>query len=135
MNKSLSWIIGVALVVVIAIFLGRTTSNPVSQGSVSQGSEYNATSTYRANGVPQFPNTQVIKTFAGTLGSVVITGAVAGTIRLYDATSTTDVSSTTLAIFPSSTAAGTYTFDVGFSRGLIVGTTVGLAPTTTITWR
>lgn len=105
-------------------------------GSVAVSGEYNSVTTYSKLGVPLFTNVQTIKSnTSGTLGSVVITGAVAGSMRFMDATSTTDISSSSIAIFPASTAAGTYTFDVNFYRGLIVESTSTLLPTTTITYR
>ncbi len=98
------------------------------QGSTARGSEYQGTTTVANTG--------------GTLGSVVITGAAAGVINIYDATTsnvnlrTPGLSSTTqlLATIPASTVAGTYTFDRVFFSGLYVSI-VGTTPTTTITFR
>lgn len=126
-------IIGLLVMILSALGGGYTATN---LGSIQDGQAYNATTTYKFNGAPTLANPVVLKSnMAGTLGSVVITGAVAGPMKFYDATSTTDVSSTTLTILPASLAAGTYTFDVAFSRGLILGTTANLVPTSTITWR
>lgn len=80
--------------------------------------------------------------FAGTLGSVVITGAGAGTMELYDATTSnsslrTTVATTSLtkiASIPASAAANTYTFDVRTLTGLIWEAT-GTKATTTLTYR
>ena len=105
-----------------------------SLGSITEGQEYNATST-SSNGAG-LPARSVIKTSPGALGSVVITGATTGIINFFDATSTNHANhaTTTIASIPASAAAGTYTFDVAFSRGLLVEVT-GVAPTSTITWR
>ncbi len=77
-----------------------------------------------------------------TLGSVVITGAAAGVINIYDATTsnvnlrTGNVPTSTIlkATFPASAAAGTYTFDTTVTNGLYVSI-LGTMPTTTITYR
>lgn len=107
-------------------------------GSVAQSSEYKSTTT--RSGV--FPTLVAVKETPGTLGSVVITGAAAGVINFYDAT-TTDITKRTgnkatstiiLPTFPASAATGTYTFDISFYDGLIVET-IGTMPTTTITYR
>lgn len=130
--------IGTLLAIVLALgiyFFGVVNRETGTLGSIGDGQAYNATTTYNKLGVPLFTVLQQIKPTAGTFGSVVITGAVAGAMRFQDATSTTDVSSTTIAVFPASTAANTYVFDVAFSRGLILESVAGLQPTTTITWR
>lgn len=135
MNKILSTFIVIGLLVVgFGVYSPKPTVN--SLGSVVQSGEYQATTTYSKLGVPLFGTNQtIISNNSGVLGSVVITGAVAGPMRFMNATSTTDVSSTTIAVFPNSTAAGTYTFDLIVTRGLILETTANLLPTTTITWR
>ena len=125
-------IIGVLLAIVALFGGGYTASN---LGSIQDGQAYTSTTTYSKLGVPTFTTTQQIKTYGGTLGSVVITGAVAGRMVFMDATSTTDVSSTTISVFPASTAANTYVLDAAFGRGLIVESVSALQPTTTITWR
>lgn len=135
MNKILSALIVIGLFLVgFGVYSPKQTVK--SLGSVSKSNEYQATTTYSKLGVPLFGTNQtIISNNSGVLGSVVITGAVAGSMRFMNATSTTDVSSTTLVVFPSSTAAGTYTFDLVAPRGLILETTTSLLPTTTITWR
>lgn len=135
MNKILSALIVIGLLVVgVGVYSANPTGN--SFGSVMQSGEYQATTTYSKLGVPLFGTNQtIISNNSGVLGSVIITGAVAGPMRFMNASSTTDISSTTIAVFPNSTAAGTYTFDLIVTRGLIVETTSGLLPTTTITFR
>ena len=133
MNKS-TIIIGGIIIALLAFFLFKTDGKTIV-GSVAQTGEYQATTTYSKLGVPLFQPNAVISGSRGTLGSVIITGAVAGKMVFMDATSTTDISSTTIAVFPASAAAQTYTLDLRFYRGLIVETTTGLAPTSTITFR
>ncbi len=125
----------VAILALFGIYSGGHTLS-----SVEQGNSYSATTTYSKLGTPLFGVSQTlvggtVALTPGTLGSVVITGAVAGAMKFMDATSTTDISSTTIAVFPASTAANTYTLDLNFYRGLIVETTAALTPTTTITYR
>lgn len=127
----------VSLAVIALGFLAVFEHAPAAQGSTIQGSEYQATTTTTGN----FLND--ISLNAGqTLGSVVITGAAAGTIDLYDATTsninlrTGNLASSTilLASFPASAAVGTYTFDRIARYGVYVHI-VGTMPTTTITFR
>lgn len=125
-----------AAVVFIAIFaiVSVSRSPRVTVGSVIQGSEYYATSTNQNS-----TNFSVIRPGYGSLGSVVITTVGTAPFILYDATSTvtnTQWATTTLAYFGASTAAGTYTFDANFSKGLLIeyGIT-GTRASTTITWR
>lgn len=106
----------------------------VIAGSVSNGSEYNATTTDATWNTSY--NTVVTGT--GTLGSVIVTLTSNAPIAFYDATTTgphSDHATTTIAAFKTTTA-GTYVFDAVFTRGLVVETvsTVGKA-STTITYR
>lgn len=136
MNKIFSTLIVVGLLVIgFGVYSPKQTSN-VKVGSVAQSNEYQATTTYSKLGAPLFGTAQtIISNTSGVLGSVVITGAVAGPMRFMNASSTTDISSTTLVVFPNSTAVGTYTFDIVAPRGLILETSASLLPTTTITFR
>lgn len=135
MNKLIGTLIAFVLIVLGGVTLiGK--NNVTTLGSTTVGNEYHATTTYTKLGTPLFGTTQtIIDNTQGTLGSVVITGAVAGSMRFMNATSTTDISSTTIAVFPASAAVGTYVFDLVISRGLILETTANLVPTTTITYR
>ena len=110
------------------------------EASVPIGNEYQSTTTRSAWGGVPMVNLTVISTGQGALGSVVITGAGTGVMNIYDATSTVNNAqwaTTTLASFPVSAAAGTYTFDAIYRKGLlveIVGASAGTA-TSTITYR
>ncbi len=108
-------------------------------GSVNLANEYHATTTQQI--APITPAYFTLKSETGALGSVIITGAATGNFTLYDAT-TTDVTKragatstlTVLAHFPTSAAAGTYTFDEVFFKGLLY-TSVGNMGSSTITYR
>lgn len=130
--------LGVGLIVIAFTFAILTRTPDKVLGSTSRGSEYQATTTTAGSFLPE----QLLQTGGGTLGSVIITGAAAGVINIYDAT-TSNVSLRTnqpasssilLATFPVSAAAGTYTFDRVFFTGLYVSV-VGVMPTTTVTFR
>lgn len=145
-HKSLTlisiWTIAVVSILLIAGSVYFNSLKLVS-GSVNDSSAAYESTTTRAS----FDGTAITATGAapktlsvgfGTLGSVVITGASAGTIDLYDATTTgahSDyVGTTTLASFPLSTVAGTYTFDVQYKKGLMLVLS-GTTGTSTITWK
>lgn len=127
---------GILALLVILVPKLELAENGRATGSVTQGNEYFASTTKNYMGT-SMPNLSVLKVGSGSLGSVVITGAAAGVINIYDATSTvtnTEWATTTLATFPASTAAGTYTFDATFKKGLLVEILTA-TPTSTITWR
>ena len=129
-----------ALVIIglgIIVFLLRPTFDS-SLGNIADGQAYNSTTTVA--GVWSTP--QILKSGSGTLGSVTITGVGAGTIGIYDATTTSillrasnlSTSTITKAFFGASTAAGTYTFDSTFNTALLVDI-VGTVPSSTVSWR
>lgn len=138
MNKTLTIILGFAILIGGLFGYNAIRETPKTLGSIQDGQAYSSITT--ATGLTA--NKDLIKLGSGTLGSVVITGAAAGTFELYDATTTnaslrtiTATSSLTkLASFPTNAAVGTYTFDIAFSQGLIVAFT-STQGTTTITYR
>jgi hypothetical protein len=125
-----------AIFAVVLIALFSNFKADTAFGSVTMGNEYHASTTKNFAGATM-PNLSVLNTGPGALGSVVITGAGAGTINIYDATSTvtnTGWPTTTIATIPASAAAGTYTFDVIYQKGLLIEI-LGAYPTSTITYR
>lgn len=142
--------VAVVSVGVVVLTTGKDVDGLVSKiegllslGSIETGQEYQATSTAESAVYgAEAGSPIVIKTRAGSLGSVVITGAASGIVHFYDAT-TTDASARTvsattsllIATLPASLAAGTYTFDVVFTDGLILDLESGTMPTSTITYR
>ena len=139
MKKYILFSLAVLGVLAISTAISVLLRQPMTvQGGVPIANEYLSTSTpavWLATGKPI-----TLQEGNGALGSVTITGAGAGSLLFYDAT-TTDITkrtgalaTSTIASIPVSAAAGTYTFDARFSKGLIVEM-VGSSPTTTITWR
>lgn len=136
MSNKTKIIIGIVVVVLLAVLSSYKTSPTAKLGSIQDGMAYNGVVT----GLGQ-QTSGLIKLGGGTLGSVVVTTAGAGSFVLYDAT-TTNVNlragaTTTLrqlAAFPGSATVGTYTFDTAYSMGLIVEFT-GTQGTTTLTYR
>lgn len=130
-----------ALVIVISsVLLSRPANQAI--GSVSLANEYHSTSTRSLPVGTQIAALTLLDSGDTTLGSVIITGAGAGFINFYDATTssvllratTLATSSITLASIPPSAAAGTYTFDLVAKYGLLMEVT-GTAPTSTVTYR
>jgi hypothetical protein len=126
------------LAVFLVLYFFVAGNAPHAAGSVGIGNDYQGTTTSQG----RFTNDITLATGTGSFGSIVITGAAAGVINIYDAT-TSNVSARTgqtasstilLASIPASAAAGTYTFDRVYENGLYVDI-VGTIPTTTITYR
>lgn len=145
MDKSLSMFLGGGLVVAIVIVVFLLGRNPQTLGSVSATNEYQATSTAPNAVYGALTADALIRTGRGSLGSVVVTGAAAGVLNFYDATSTNvqngraaamSTSTILIASLPASIAAGTYVFDAEFTNGLYIELEhSGTMPTTTVTWR
>jgi len=132
-----------ALILALTGYVAGVKDTPTPTfGSQVVGSDYNATSTKNFDGT-ELTNLTVLKNRGGgSLAQVTITGAGAGVLYFWDAT-TTDINkrqsnqaSSTILIgtIPASAAAGTYTFDAQLLRGLIYEE-VGTAPTSTIMYR
>lgn len=126
-----------AIVLLASVLFLRPTFQ--TYASVSQGSEYQSTTT---SSLITQANISIVTGTPGTLGSIVLTGTSTGAITLYDAT-TSNVnlrtkqaasSTITLANIPIDASPGTYTFDSHYFNGLYLNIS-GTAPTTTITFR
>jgi len=107
---------------------------------VTVGNEYTATTT--PDGGVWLDG--LIKAGWGSLGSVTITLAGDTAFTLYDATSTAAIASwqgtrtnstQQLAVIPASLVAGTYTYDVTFTEGLVIDVVSGTLGTSTIAYR
>lgn len=119
-------IIAVLLAIVAALGGGAVL------GGSTAGNEYTATST-----AASFAGThRQLKVGAGSLGVVTISSTSAHALTLWNATSTTDSASTTIATFKASVAEGTYQFDTAsFSRGLVVSAEAGYQGSAVVGWR
>lgn len=131
MELSLNKKIAGVVVAILALF--GVSSVSTNFGSVARSSEYHAkTSAAIWANVPK-----QIFDGAGTFGSIVIGTTDATIVEFRDATSSTDIASTTIAIVAASPAIGsTMTFDYAVKRGLFVNTTSAFsAGRYTITYR
>jgi len=109
-------------------------------GSIIEGQSYNVTSTVHT----AITENKQIRGGWGSLAQVTVTGAGTSAFSLIDTTSTESLatdgrfstSTQLLATIPASLAAGTYTYDVTYNKGLFIYfDVVGTHPTTTITYR
>ncbi len=141
-NKSQKIILGLIVfgALISSLVVTFFNSKPqVVSASVSQGSEYQSTTTPI---VGFTNNSQIATTSYGTFGSVVITNVGTAAFTVYDGT-TTDITkrtnnaaTTTLASFGASTVAGTYTFDsIVTHGGIVISFGAGTQASTTITYR
>lgn len=133
-----AFLLGLLVMLGVLYFVNKPM---LSVGSVMTTSDYIATTTRNFDGTAM-TNLTVLRNGPGAIGNVVITGAAAGTINLYNAT-TSDVtkrtnnvstSSILIATIPNSAAAGTYSIDASFGNGLLVEL-LGTIPTSTILTR
>ena len=129
--------IGVLLVLFGVVYVNNLGDERV-MGSISgSGDAYNATTTNYLMPT-NYPQGVALKIGQGILGSVVISNATAvGTLDIYDATTTINgavYGTTTLAQFNTGATSGTYTFDVAFSKGLLIIPSAMLA-SSTVTWK
>ena len=143
MTNKLALPLSIAVLALLAVLYLLSIKTPLAEGSIIQSQEYSATST----GASAFFGSQTASTLVrsgpGALGSVIIEGAAAGVVNIYDATTTdknrrtnnTATSSILLVSLPASLAAGTYTFDIGYNTGLLIDLYAGTMPTSTITYR
>lgn len=136
-------IIGV-LLAIVALLGGGAAMN---LGSVSVGDQYQSTTTPAvATGTNLCPaRVGMASSTTGVLGAVNVLASGAGVLVIYDATTTNanlrsaDQATTSIrmATFAASPTAGSYHFDIGFKRGLLVDyTTTGTGvSSTTISYR
>lgn len=137
-NNKWSIVVILAAITLTAFLIFENAQTVVGSVDTDVGGYYSTSTRVYPTGAA-LTNLTVLKSSSGILGSVVITGAGAGTLNLYDATTTnknlrTRAATTTLLSIPASAEAGTYTFDIIFNDGLIYEIS-GTAPTSTITWK
>lgn len=140
-------IILISLSVALIVLAVALTQKPITKaivGSVSQASEYHATTTSPTAYSFASGERVLNSTGYGALGSVIVTsaGSAGGNIEFFDATTTnpslraSNMSSTTILVasVPTNLAAGTYVFDTSVTYGLIM-VIKGTVGTTTVTYR
>ncbi len=122
-----------ALLALVAFLGGGATV-----GSVTQGSEYQATTTSAIFGVAgTSARRQVVisSNQSSVLGSIVVASTTNAYFKVWNATSTTDIASSTITTIATSTSAGTYTFDANITRGIIIDVGIGFNGEYTVTYR
>jgi anti-sigma28 factor (negative regulator of flagellin synthesis) len=130
-KQALPFVLSLALLA--GIVLAAPLFTETAMGSISQDQEYNATTTTAAE-------TRVLKTTyqtSGTcgFGSIVVASSSATSYTIKNATSTTDIASSTIVTLKAGIAEGTYTFDATCSRGLIIEAPAGFSGFYVATWR
>jgi hypothetical protein len=131
-------IVSALIIILIAVTGYSVVANkPVTFGSVGQSGEYTSTTTGSLSRASLAAKSMsvLVSDQAATLGSIVIASTTNAYFTIWNATSTTDVSSTTLVTIGTSTAAGTYTFDAVAQRGLIMERPVNFAGEYVVTFR
>ena len=112
-------IIALAVAILAGVFFYNSLT---AVGSVLVGNEYQANQLTSADASSTVATT--VKTRFGSIGSIVVaSGSPATTLTFYDTagTATTTTSTTTILFtFNPNVDDGTYQFDVGFNRGLLV---------------
>ncbi len=131
---------GIAVVVLFVVGVFSFNKNPGTPavGSVSNGSSYQSVTI--ATGLQG--TSETLCSTSGVLGSIIITGAAASVLEVYDATTSNSSLRTTVATtslrkivsMPASAAANTYTFDANAYQGIIYEVT-GTKATTTLTYK
>lgn len=129
------YIIGIIVIAVVSLFLFLRSPAEEPLSSVAVSGEYLATTTSQMGTPLGAVTKRQLRTGPSTLGSIVIASTTAHSFRVYNATSTTDVSSSTLVNFVADVAAGTYTFDVQVNRGIIIEMPSGFNGEYVVTWR
>lgn len=121
----------IVLMVVLAGFSLVWHGPYTALGSVMPGGEMVATTTVGMGSV----HNVVAGNRVAVIGSVIVASSSATSFTIWNATSTTDTASTTIATLKASVAEGTYTFDSELPRGLVVQTPSGFNGNYTITFR
>jgi len=137
MNKiSLGTIIIVLVIVIsaVSIFTYRAFKN---EYPVEPDLGGNSIYSYAIASSTTFASTKVsqVKTGQTILGYVTIASSSAASFQLKNATSTTDIASTTIVSFPAAADEMTYSFDLAASRGLIIESSSGFNGQVVITYK
>lgn len=131
MKKIITIISGVLIALVVFVGFGGQNKAPVSLGSIGSGEGYYSTTT----GNWAVGSSTQLRVGQGIFGSIIISSTTVGTIIVRDATTTLDLSSSTLARFIASPTVGTYVFDSVFTKGLILDLSGNFQGAYTITFK
>lgn len=123
-----------ALSIVAVVLASREVVVP-SQGSVVVGGEYQATTTLNMGTNKHQLIQSAYQSSSVTLGSIIIASSSATTIKIWNATSTTDTASTTLGTIKAAAGEQTLTFDAIMTRGLVLEIPTGFNGNFIITHR
>lgn len=119
----------IALLSAIIVALGGYQVGNLGGSGVG---EYFATST---TAMTAGNHVTIVSNQGAKLGTIVVASSTSGTLRVRNATSTTDSASTTVALFGASPTSGTYDFNIYLDRGLIVELSSGFVGAYTINFR
>lgn len=129
-------IIGIAIgIIAVTGYVVIKGGEEFQGGSVVQGSEYLATTTVATSAGTHWLAKGIANGGICVFGSIIVASSSATTLTLWNATSTTDIASTTITVLKAGIGEGTYTYDITCSRGLVVDTPVGFNGSYTITYR
>ena len=106
---------------------------PQAHGSIETGQEYTATTTDSGEA-----GRHLVARSSGAacaLGSVTVASSSGTTFEVWNATSTTDIASTSLLRLKASVAEGTYTLGAACPRGLIIAAPTGFNGSYVTTYR
>ena len=117
----------VILVTITTLIVREIGSQQESFKGVSSGSEYHTTSTasYGITTARQIETIATSTNWQRVFGYITVASSSAATLTVKNATSTTDIASTTIAVLRAGIAEGTYQFDAVMTRGLIIDVPVG----------
>jgi len=121
----------VVLALGVAFLIANVADKEVNTGSVGVSSEYFSTTTVSTSAGTHW----LARGGSCTFGSVVVASSSATTLTLWNATSTTDSASTTIATLKAAISEGTFTFDTVCDRGLVVETPTGFNGVYVVTYR
>lgn len=119
----------------IAFLITATKNGGQGIGSVVQGSEYNATTSIATSAGTHWLAKSTTNAGVCVLGSIIVASSSDTTFTLWNATSTTDIASTTIVAMVADIAVGTYQYDITCSRGLVVETPASFDGQYTTTYR
>lgn len=138
MKKNLQLLAFLAIALILGIIFSQRPDQAI--GSVVRTGEYQATTTNSMTGdaILAARTMRLIQTGQSTLGSIVVSSTSPSTVapvRVWNATSTTDIASTSVVLMPTASANGTYTYDISLTRGLIIELPGGYNGAYTVTFR